>query len=310
MNIKWTRPDWGDAVLHVYENHKDVNSRLIPQYRGRKALFKEELQNGNVSLRLNDVNTRDEGEYKCSVESESWFDEVSFNLTVEVIGERPVITESYDETSEQFSLLCESKGWFPEPDLQWLNSKGENQTAGDPEIQRHAELFTVKRRFTVHKNHIDTFYCRATLGEHTREEEIKAEALYAIGERPVISVESYDETSEQFSLLCESKGWFPQPDLQWLNSKGENQTAGVLETQRHAKLFTVKRSFTVHKNHINTFYCRATLGEHTREEELKPGVFYDLLPMSTGAKAGIGIAAISLIAILAGIALYIYKGRY
>ncbi|KAL6484019.1 hypothetical protein MHYP_G00088920 [Metynnis hypsauchen] len=274
MNIKWIRPDWGDAVLHVYENHKDVNTRLTPQYRGRTALFKEELENGNVSLRLSDVNTRDEGEYKCSVESEFWFDEVSFNLTVEVIGEHPVITVSYDETSEQFSLLCESKGWRPQPDLQWLNSKGENQPAGVLETQRHAELFTVKRSFTVHKNHIDTFYCRATLGEHTKEKEIKAEAFYVIGEHPVITV-SYDETSEQFSLLCESKGWRPQPDLQWLNSKGENQPAGVLETQRHAELFTVKRSFTVHKNNIDTFYCRATLGEHKEEKEIRPKVFYD-----------------------------------
>ncbi|KAL6454996.1 hypothetical protein MHYP_G00365640, partial [Metynnis hypsauchen] len=178
MNIKWTRPDWGDALVHFYENHKDVNTRQIPQYRERTALFKEELQNGNVSLRLSDVNTRDEGQYKCIVDSEFWTDEVSFNLRVEVIGERPVISvESYDSNSEQFSLLCESKGWRPRPDLQWLNSKGENQPAGDPEIQRHAELFTVKRSFTVHKNDIDTFYCRATLGEHTKEKEIKPGVL-------------------------------------------------------------------------------------------------------------------------------------
>ncbi|KAL7858902.1 hypothetical protein SRHO_G00140490 [Serrasalmus rhombeus] len=406
MNIKWTRPDWGDALVHLYENHKEINTRQIPHYRGRKALFTEELQNGNVSLRLSDVNTRDEGEYGCSVESESWFNEVSFNLTVEVIGERPVISvEKYDIISEQFSLLCESKGWFPQPDLQWLNSKGEIQTAGDPEIQSHADLFNVKRRFTVHKNHIDTFYCRATLGEHTKEEQIKPNIFYVIGERPVISVEKYDSDSELFSLLCESKGWRPQPDLQWLNSKGENQTAGVPEIQSHADLFNVKRRFTVHKNHIDTFYCRATLGEHEeeeqikpnvfyvvgerpvisvekydsdseqfsllceskgwrpqpdlqllnskgenqtagvpeiqshadlfnvkrcftvhknhidtfycratlgehkKEEQIKPNVFYDFLPMPTGAKVGIGLAVVSLIAIVAGIAFYKYKER-
>ncbi|KAL6455030.1 hypothetical protein MHYP_G00365300, partial [Metynnis hypsauchen] len=179
MTIKWTRSDLGDALVHFYENHKDVNTGQIPQYRGRTALFTEELQNGNVSLSLSKVNTRDEGEYGCRVDSESYKHDYSFNLRVEVIGERPVISvESYDSNSEQFSLLCESKGWFPDPDLQWLNSKGENVTAGDPEIQRHAELFTVKRSFTVHKNNIDTFYCRATLGEHTKQEEIKAEAFY------------------------------------------------------------------------------------------------------------------------------------
>ncbi|XP_037396819.1 butyrophilin subfamily 3 member A2-like [Pygocentrus nattereri] len=179
MNITWTRSDLGEALVHLYANQKDVNTRQIPQYRGRTAVFTEELQNGNVSLRLTDVKLHDEGDYKCLVESRFWEDEVSFNLRVEVIGERPVISvEKYDSNSEQFSLLCESKGWRPEPDLQLLNSKGENQTAGDPEIQRHTVLFNVKRRFTVHKNHIDTFYCRATLGEHKEEKEIRPIVFY------------------------------------------------------------------------------------------------------------------------------------
>uniref|UniRef100_A0A3B4EIZ3 Ig-like domain-containing protein n=1 Tax=Pygocentrus nattereri TaxID=42514 RepID=A0A3B4EIZ3_PYGNA len=179
MNINWTRPDLGDALVHLYANHRDVNTRQIPQYRGRTAVFTEELQNGNVSLRLTDIKLLDEGDYKCRVDSKFWKDEVTINLRVEVIGERPVISvEKYDSNSEQFSLLCESKGWRPQPDLQLLNSKGENQTAGDPEIQRRADLFNVKRRFTVHKNHIDTFYCRATLGEHKEEKEIKPIVFY------------------------------------------------------------------------------------------------------------------------------------
>uniref|UniRef100_A0A3B4D4W8 Ig-like domain-containing protein n=1 Tax=Pygocentrus nattereri TaxID=42514 RepID=A0A3B4D4W8_PYGNA len=83
MNITWTRSDLGDALVHFYENHRDVNTRQIPHYRGRTAVFTEELQNGNVSLRLTDVKLPDEGGYKCRVESRSWEGEVSFNLRVE-----------------------------------------------------------------------------------------------------------------------------------------------------------------------------------------------------------------------------------
>ncbi|XP_036416395.1 butyrophilin-like protein 3, partial [Colossoma macropomum] len=179
LNITWTRSDLGGAVVHFYGNHKDMNTRQIPHYRGRTALFKEELQKNNVSLRLSEVKGRDEGQYRCRVESRFWDDAASFDLKVEVIGERPVITlESYDSNSKQFSLLCESKGWFPEPDLQWLNCKGAIQTAGVTKSQRHAELFSVKRRFTVHKNNIDTFYCRVSLREHTKEKDIKAGVFY------------------------------------------------------------------------------------------------------------------------------------
>ena len=90
----------------------------------------------------------------------------------------------------------------------------------------------------------------------------------------MISVENDDSISEEFSLLCESKCWFPEPDLQWLDRKGNNMSAVGPESQRHAELFSVKRRFTVHKNDIDTFYCRVSLRKHRKEKEIKHGVFY------------------------------------
>ena len=89
----------------------------------------------------------------------------------------------------------------------------------------------------------------------------------------MITLEKYDSNSKQFSLLCESKGWFPKPDLQWLNSERDILTVGVTESQTHAELFSVKRRFTVRQNEIDTFYCRVTVGRHMMEEEIKPNVF-------------------------------------
>ncbi|XP_037396766.1 ribonuclease inhibitor-like isoform X2 [Pygocentrus nattereri] len=179
MNITWTRPDLGGAIVHFYANHTDINKRQIPHFRRRTALFKEELQRGIVSLRLSNLNFLDEGEYKCSVESKSWYSDFSFHLTVEAIGTPPLITvEKYDSNSEEFSLLCESKGWFPQPDLHWLDSEGKSLTAEDTESQREAELFNVKRRITVHKNEIDTVFCKVTLKDYIMKEKIKAGAIY------------------------------------------------------------------------------------------------------------------------------------
>ncbi|KAL6484024.1 hypothetical protein MHYP_G00088970 [Metynnis hypsauchen] len=178
MNITWTRSDLGDALVHFYGNREDKNTRQIPQYRGRTALFTEELQNGNVSLSLSDVSVFDEGEYRCNVESREWERDFSFKIRVEVIGTRPLISvERYDEKSEQFSLLCESKGWRPQPDLQWLDREENNLTAGSIESRKHAELFNVKHRFTVHLRDTDNVYCRVTLGRHIREERVKPSAI-------------------------------------------------------------------------------------------------------------------------------------
>ncbi|KAI4896418.1 hypothetical protein NFI96_031520, partial [Prochilodus magdalenae] len=119
MEIKWTRPDLEGALVHFYTDYEDVYTKQISYFRGRTSLFKEELQKGNTSLRLSNVNLHDEGEYRCLVESVFWHSYISVELTVKVIGEHPVITvESYDDNSKEFSLLCESKGWRPHPDLQ------------------------------------------------------------------------------------------------------------------------------------------------------------------------------------------------
>ncbi|XP_036417140.1 ran GTPase-activating protein 2-like isoform X2 [Colossoma macropomum] len=190
LNIKWTRPDLGGPLVHFYANHKDMNTGQIPHFRGRTALFKEELQNGNTSLRLTEVNLHDEGEYRCNVESGLWYNDFTFKLAVEVIGTPPVISvKKYDSNSKQFSLLCESKGWWPEPDLQWLNSERDILTVGVTESQRHAELFSVNLHIALHYRDIDTFYCRVTLREHMIEEKIKPTAIYAIIEKRNPAVE-------------------------------------------------------------------------------------------------------------------------
>uniref|UniRef100_A0A3B1JXQ6 Ig-like domain-containing protein n=1 Tax=Astyanax mexicanus TaxID=7994 RepID=A0A3B1JXQ6_ASTMX len=142
----------------------------IPSYRGRTAVFKEELKNGDVSLKLSNVRICDEGEYRCRVDSTSWRSDKTIKLSVEG---KLITMEKYE--SGKFSLLCESKGWHPEPELQWRNSKGVNLTA-ETETQAVADLFNVKSRITVEK--IDSFFCSVTQRHHEKEERIDAQSLH------------------------------------------------------------------------------------------------------------------------------------
>ncbi|XP_072553507.1 butyrophilin-like protein 8 [Salminus brasiliensis] len=178
MTVTWSRSDLTDSVVHQYGNHKDLNTDQIPQYRGRTSVFIKELQRGNTSLSLSNIRLSDEGLYSCTVESRHWEDKRSVDLRVEVIGSQPVITvESYD--SETVSLLCKSEGWRPEPALQWMNSRRVNLTAEETETQRVADLsYSVKRRMTVNRSDIDTFFCRVTQRDHKKEGDITAAAIY------------------------------------------------------------------------------------------------------------------------------------
>uniref|UniRef100_A0A3B1J501 Ig-like domain-containing protein n=1 Tax=Astyanax mexicanus TaxID=7994 RepID=A0A3B1J501_ASTMX len=67
MTVEWSRTDLyeTDNLVHVFMDYGDINDNQRQSYRGRTALFKEELQRGNTSLKLSAVQPSDEGAYKC-----------------------------------------------------------------------------------------------------------------------------------------------------------------------------------------------------------------------------------------------------
>ncbi|KAI4893013.1 hypothetical protein NFI96_026498 [Prochilodus magdalenae] len=307
MNIKWTRSDPGGGVVHSYLHGKDSDVGQSPQFRGRTALFNEELRNGNTSLRLSKVTTSDEGQYKCRAESDLGNSEVSFDLLVEVIGSRPVITvERYDKKSGVFSVLCESEGWWPEPGLQWLDGSGLSLTEG--ETHRDAELFRVESHLPVHLHHVTTFTCRVTGRERMMEETITASAFYVSGGRPVITVDSYSAYSGEFTLLCESEGWWPEPEVQWVDCDGDALPGGATELLRAAELFRVKRRVTLQYNDITTIFCRVRVRDHTVEERIKSRTIHDQVPHPaahrTGWVAGSVVGMILVLILVANFCIY------
>ncbi|KAK1803646.1 hypothetical protein P4O66_020753 [Electrophorus voltai] len=129
MEVRWSRQDLGGILVHHYMNNSDKNDGQMPSYRGRTALFKEELQYGNTSLLLKNVKVSDGGQYTCRVDSAHWSGQVSVLLKIEVIGGAPEITV-LGTASGGVLLRCDSKGWWPVPELQWLDSKGVEVPAG------------------------------------------------------------------------------------------------------------------------------------------------------------------------------------
>ncbi|XP_053353784.1 butyrophilin subfamily 1 member A1-like [Clarias gariepinus] len=173
MTVEWFKLDAGFSPVHFYNDHEDRNENQAQTYKGRTSLFKEELKKGNASLKLSAVRVSDEGEYKCLIEDKSWSDDVVVSVIVEVRGSHPVITmESYGN-SGGINLVCESRGWNPEPEVLWLDREGAPLTAEETQIHRETAGFSVKRRITVH-DYSDTnkFYCRFQQIHHMMEAEV------------------------------------------------------------------------------------------------------------------------------------------
>ncbi|XP_067435715.1 trichohyalin-like isoform X2 [Thunnus thynnus] len=87
--------------------------------------------------------------------------------------------------------------------------------------------------------------------EHTGESSVRL--VVGSVSSPVINM----TTNSSVVLQCESKGWYPEPEVFWLDSEGNLLSAGPTETVRGPDdLYTVSSRVTVEKRHNNSVTCR------------------------------------------------------
>ncbi|KAL7392682.1 hypothetical protein ABVT39_028304 [Epinephelus coioides] len=154
--VEWARPDLDPRFVVVWRDGVELESKKHPSYRGRTSVFTDELKHGNVSLKLSNVRRSDEATYRCFIP------EIDRALTVQlVVGavSSPVIHTT--KTMSEVVLQCESAGWYPEPEVLWLDAEGNLLSAGPTETLRGPDdLYTVSSRVTVDKRHGNNFTCR------------------------------------------------------------------------------------------------------------------------------------------------------
>ncbi|KAL7375579.1 hypothetical protein ABVT39_020202 [Epinephelus coioides] len=70
LAVEWTRPDLEpEYVLFYRDGHFDTDLQH-PSFTGRVELVDRDLKDGDVSLTLKDVTSRDSGTYECRVKSD------------------------------------------------------------------------------------------------------------------------------------------------------------------------------------------------------------------------------------------------
>ncbi|CAK6983424.1 butyrophilin-like protein 1, partial [Scomber scombrus] len=95
---------------------------------------------------------------------------------------------------------------------------------------------------------------------------------------PAISLLGTDTSISGVVLQCESKGWYPEPEVFWTDGEGNFLSAGPTETVRGPDgLYTVSSRVTVEKRQSNNFTCRVRQHNinQTRETNIiVPGDFF------------------------------------
>ncbi|XP_032251714.1 butyrophilin-like protein 9 isoform X1 [Halichoerus grypus] len=123
MEIRWFRSQTSD-VVHLYEGRRELQTRQMAQFRNRTKLIKDYIVDGSVNLQLRGVIPADEGLYGCRFLSSNFSREAVWELEVAGLGSDPHISlEGFKKGGVQ--LRCSSSGWYPKPQAQWKDHKGQ-----------------------------------------------------------------------------------------------------------------------------------------------------------------------------------------
>ncbi|KAM8747572.1 CD276 antigen homolog [Acanthopagrus schlegelii] len=173
MTLEWTRPDLNDIFVHVRRASQDIVRVQHPSFTGRTSVSIDELKHGNVSLKLSKVKPSDAGRYQCYIPKLNTGSVVE--LIVGAASSLVISLSGLDRNKGAVVLQCESTGWYPEPEVFWLDGEGNLLSAGPTETVRGPDdLYTVSSRVTVEKRHSNSFTCRVQQNHtnQTREAQI------------------------------------------------------------------------------------------------------------------------------------------
>ncbi|XP_059210491.1 butyrophilin subfamily 3 member A2-like [Centropristis striata] len=156
-SLEWGRPDLEPRFVHVWHQGQNILVDQNPTYKGRTSVSPEKLKHGDLSLELSGVKHSDNGKYRCYFPSQQ--KESTVELVVGSVSS-PLMAQLHLK-NVGVVLQCESSGWYPEPEVLWLDGEGKLLSAGPTETVRGPDdLYTVSSRVTVEKRHSNSFTCR------------------------------------------------------------------------------------------------------------------------------------------------------
>uniref|UniRef100_A0A8C4WE81 Butyrophilin subfamily 1 member A1-like n=1 Tax=Gopherus evgoodei TaxID=1825980 RepID=A0A8C4WE81_9SAUR len=135
MEVRWFQSNTSELV-HLYQQGKDQTELQLSKYRDRTELLKDGIMDGRVALHIRNITPSDQGQFICFFRSPSFYGEATLELKVTGLGSTPRISiDNYQ--SRGIHMVCESAGWYPEPQVQWRDLRGQHLPSLTEKITQH-----------------------------------------------------------------------------------------------------------------------------------------------------------------------------
>ncbi|XP_059099878.1 butyrophilin subfamily 3 member A2-like isoform X2 [Peromyscus eremicus] len=156
--LRWFRSRFSEAVF-VYRNQQEQKEEQMAEYSGRTWLVKDQFHQGKAAVRIGNVREPDSGIYICFFKRGLFYEEAILELKVAVMGSVPEVHIKGPEDGG-VCVVCMTSGWYPKPQLQWKDSRGERLPASSEKHTEDAEgLFSMKTTLVVRDSSLGNVTC-------------------------------------------------------------------------------------------------------------------------------------------------------
>uniref|UniRef100_A0A3B3E1V6 Selection and upkeep of intraepithelial T-cells protein 1-like n=1 Tax=Oryzias melastigma TaxID=30732 RepID=A0A3B3E1V6_ORYME len=149
--VEWTRADLKPKAALVYRDNGEVFEMKHQRFEFRTSLFHSEVKDGNVSLRISDVQLSDAGMFHClKIPMEDARVQME-NSTVELV----VVVSAVSVSDPKISMVsvvsgnvfveCQANCWRPKPEMKILDDQGRTLIAKETQIKEPSGCFTVRQ---------------------------------------------------------------------------------------------------------------------------------------------------------------------